>query len=115
MVDLDDDEIRKRVRSYLEILPKAVGANNHMGSRATQDERVMSAVLDELKAAGLFFVDSRTIATSVAYQLAREKLIPTAKRDMFLVCFSWTAGRLPLRWLTMSHGEKRYVFGCSRI
>ncbi len=84
MVDLDDDEIRKRVRSYLEILPKAVGANNHMGSRATQDERVMSAVLDELKAAGLFFVDSRTIATSVAYQLAREKLIPTAKRDMFL-------------------------------
>ncbi len=84
MVDLSDAEIAKRVESYLEILPKAVGANNHMGSRATQDQRVMSAVLDVLKKAGLFFVDSRTIATSVAYQLGKEKLIPVAKRDMFL-------------------------------
>jgi len=84
MVDLDDAEIKKRVKSYLKILPKAIGANNHMGSRATQDKRVMSAVLDELKKAGLYFVDSRTIATSVAYQLAREKLIPATKRDMFL-------------------------------
>ena len=84
MVDLSDGEIKKRVKSYLKILPKAVGANNHMGSRATQDQRVMNAVLDELKDAKLFFVDSRTIGSSKAYKIAKEKLIPAAKRDMFL-------------------------------
>ncbi len=84
MVDLDDAEIAKRMKSYFEVLPKAIGANNHMGSRATQDKRVMDIVLDEVKKKNLFFVDSRTIATSVGYETAKEKLMPTAKRNMFL-------------------------------
>ncbi len=84
MVDLGDAEIKKRMKSYFTTLPKAIGANNHMGSRATQDERVMNIVLDELKEMDMFFVDSRTISESKAYDMAREKLMPTAKRDLFL-------------------------------
>jgi len=81
---LTSKQIASLTQSYIEILPKAIGANNHMGSLATQDKRVMLAVLEVLKENSLFFIDSRTINTSIAYDLARENLVPTAKRDLFL-------------------------------
>ena len=44
----------------------------------------MRAVLNELKRQGLFFVDSRTIASSVGNPLAQQLGVPTANRDFFL-------------------------------
>jgi polysaccharide deacetylase 2 family uncharacterized protein YibQ len=71
-VDLGEDEIRRRVRWALNEIRGAVGVNNHMGSLATEDETVMQAVLEEIKDAGLFFVDSRTSSASVACKVAGE-------------------------------------------
>src|SRR5690606_41144538 len=53
-------------------LPHVSGVNNHMGSKATADPRVVSDVLRAVKEAGLFFLDSRTTADSVVAQVARE-------------------------------------------
>lgn len=61
-----------------------VGINNHMGSRTTADKRSMDHVMKELKKRGLFFVDSRTIGSSVAAKSANEAGIPYAVRDIFL-------------------------------
>ena len=84
LVSLDDAEIRGRVRRALQNVPHARGINNHMGSKATADERVMRLVLSELKDRNLLFLDSRTTASSVAYQLAVDMDIMTFKRDLFI-------------------------------
>lgn len=60
------------------------GVNNHMGSKATQDPVLMREVMKNLKQRNLFFVDSRTISTSVAAETAREYGLPVAIRDVFL-------------------------------
>ncbi|MBN2324695.1 MAG: divergent polysaccharide deacetylase family protein [Spirochaetes bacterium] len=64
--------------------PHAVGANNHMGSKATQDRLLMRYTLDSLKERGLFFVDSLTTSGSCGYEVARERNVPAARRDVFL-------------------------------
>lgn len=61
-----------------------VGINNHMGSRMTQNKNAMSFIMDDLKKRDLFFVDSRTISSSVAAQTAKETGIAYAERDVFL-------------------------------
>ena len=45
MTKLSDEEIRKRVEDAIHEVPFAIGMNNHMGSKVTADERVMSMVL----------------------------------------------------------------------
>jgi len=60
------------------------GINNHMGSRLTQDSAAMKLVMKHLKQRGLYFVDSRTINSSVAAHMAAEAGIKHATRDVFL-------------------------------
>ena len=84
LVGLDDEEIRRRVRRALRNVPHARGVNNHMGSKATANERVMRLVLSELKDRNLLFLDSRTTASSVAYQLAVDMDIRAINRDLFI-------------------------------
>jgi polysaccharide deacetylase 2 family uncharacterized protein YibQ len=84
MVDLSTAEVQHRLRGYLQTVPWVVGANNHMGSRFTESREGMRGVLEILKDQGLFFVDSRTTANSVAIAEAEEMEIAHAERDLFL-------------------------------
>lgn len=65
-------------------VPYAVGINNHMGSRFTQNGDAMRDFMTILKETGLFFLDSRTSRNSVGYSLAREMGVRSARRDIFL-------------------------------
>lgn len=65
-------------------IPNAVGLNNHMGSRATEDTHTMEAVMATLAQQGAFFVDSRTSGASVGEQAARHLGVPSARRHVFL-------------------------------
>jgi len=80
----DDATIARRVASAIEAVPGASGLNNHEGSRATADARVVHAVLEVVGARGLFFLDSRTTPATVAESEARRLGIPTVARDVFL-------------------------------
>jgi polysaccharide deacetylase 2 family uncharacterized protein YibQ len=60
------------------------GINNHMGSRFTRDLAGMRVVMGELKARGLFFLDSVTSRDSVGARTAREAGVPFATRDIFI-------------------------------
>jgi polysaccharide deacetylase 2 family uncharacterized protein YibQ len=81
---MDDHEILRILREDLEQVPFIRGVNNHMGSRLTTEAPVMRTILGALKENGLFFVDSRTTAQTVAYDEALRLGIPTAMRDVFL-------------------------------
>lgn len=65
-------------------VPEAIGLNNHMGSRATQESAVMRAVMINLRERGLLFLDSRTTPASVAADEAERAGIPWAERQVFL-------------------------------
>ena len=79
-----DEEIASTVAADLEWVPGAVGVNNHMGSAATADSRVMRAVVRVLSQRGLFLLDSRTTEASVARRVAEEGSVPAVSRRVFL-------------------------------
>jgi hypothetical protein len=83
MTTMTDAQIAETTRQDIAAVPYAAGVNNHMGSRATSDPRVMRAVLMSLPK-GMFFIDSMTTSKSVAERVAREMRIPTAARQVFL-------------------------------
>ncbi len=73
-----------RVKKALASLPAAVGVNNHMGSKATENRATMQAVLSTLRSRGKFFIDSRTSTKSIAYDEARRMGVPSAQNNLFL-------------------------------
>lgn len=83
-VDLSDDEIRRRLDWALDSFDGYVGINNHMGSRFTSEGPGMEVVMDELKARGLLFLDSRTVQHSVGATVAAAHGVPHAGRHFFI-------------------------------
>ena len=83
-VHQDGETIRRLVKRALAHVPDAAGVNNHMGSRATADRRVMEAVLREVKDRELFFLDSRTSGKSLGFAVASAIELPVARRDLFI-------------------------------
>ena len=82
--DMDQRTMVKILRRSLEYIPHVQGMNNHMGSLLTQERQPMDWVMGELAHYALYFVDSRTIATTVAAPSAEAHHIPNFSRDVFL-------------------------------
>jgi len=79
-----DAEIERLLEEDLATVPGAIGVNNHMGSAATADPRVMKAVARVLARRGLFFLDSRTTDATVGERTAEEASVRAASRRVFL-------------------------------
>ena len=77
-------EVRSVLAGMLETVPHASGVNNHEGSKATADPQLMDALMPALRERGLFFIDSRTTASTVAYDTARRYGVRAASRKVFL-------------------------------
>jgi polysaccharide deacetylase 2 family uncharacterized protein YibQ len=84
LTGLDEGELKGRLRWQLGRFGGYVGVNNHMGSRFSRDRAAMTAVLAEVKARGLLYVDSRTTPETVGSLLARRMGVPEIARDVFL-------------------------------
>jgi polysaccharide deacetylase 2 family uncharacterized protein YibQ len=78
------EEIRRLLDADFASVPGALGMNNHMGSKATADEAVMTVVLGYLKSRGKFFLDSRTTADTAAPRVAKALGMPILRRDVFI-------------------------------
>jgi uncharacterized protein len=81
--NLSNEEIRKRVEAAIKEVPHAVGMNHHMGSRATENERVMRIVMEVCKKHGFFYLDSKTTGKSVVAKLANEIGVPYVENNIF--------------------------------
>jgi polysaccharide deacetylase 2 family uncharacterized protein YibQ len=84
MLDMQEQEFKSELQRSLDYLPEVQGINNHMGSLLTTQELHMNWTMEVLKKQGLYFLDSRTTADSIAEQTAEISGIPTLRRDVFL-------------------------------
>ena len=75
-------EISSVLNAMLSTVPFAAGVNNHQGSLATSDFRLMGDLMPALHSHNLFFIDSRTIAATVAYDAAQSSGVPCAFRNV---------------------------------
>ena len=81
---MTSEEIEWRINEVLKEIPEAVGMNNHQGSKATTDSKIMSVVASVLKRRGKYFLDSRTAPNTVGEESMRSIGVPTASRHVFL-------------------------------
>jgi polysaccharide deacetylase 2 family uncharacterized protein YibQ len=83
-VGMTPAQVAEALAGMLDSVPHAVGVNNHQGSRATADPALMQALMPALRQRGLFFIDSRTTAATVAYDTAERDGVRAASRKVFL-------------------------------
>lgn len=83
-IGMTSEEIEWRINEVLNEIPEAVGMNNHQGSRATADSKIMSVVASVLKNRDKYFLDSRTVSNTVGEKSMRSIGVPTASRHVFL-------------------------------
>ncbi|OAG28422.1 divergent polysaccharide deacetylase family protein [Thermodesulfatator autotrophicus] len=81
---LKENELKKQVRLLVKKVPYAIGVNHHMGSAFTEDATHVYWLLSEIKAMGLFYVDSRTTPYTKIPEVAEKLKLPFAERNIFL-------------------------------
>ncbi|MBR9825407.1 MAG: divergent polysaccharide deacetylase family protein [Alphaproteobacteria bacterium] len=81
---LSDSDIAARARWALARVPGAVGLNNHMGSRFTQDPRAMRVALNAVRDEIPLYLDSMTTGDSRGAAVARGLGLIALERDIFL-------------------------------
>ena len=79
---LSREEVENLVTKMLEAVPEADGVNNHQGSQATSNTALMDELMPVLRDAGVFYVDSRTTAATVAFETAKRDGVRTASRNV---------------------------------
>ncbi len=115
LTTMSDAEIAQTTRANLQAVPYARGVNNHMGSRATADRRVMESVLGALPE-GMYFIDSRTTGTSVATAVARQMSVRAASRNVFLDDVATDSGvRQQLRQLAREAEQHGMAIGIGHM
>ena len=77
-------QVDSMLAGMLATVPHAAGVNNHEGSLATSDATLMQELMPALHERGLFFIDSRTSAATVAYDTAEKFGVAAASRKVFL-------------------------------
>lgn len=82
--EMKDSTVKDTANSLLDQVPHAVGMNNHQGSAATADPRLMKDVMSVVKQRHLLYLDSRTNAASVGEQTARTMGIGTTRNNLFI-------------------------------
>lgn len=96
-VGMSGEQVALTIDQDLASVPRCVGVNNHMGSRATADVALMTLVMKLLRERGLYFVDSRTTPRTVAFDVARRYGVPAFYRSVFLddtPTLAYTLGQL---------------------
>ncbi|MGI9293278.1 MAG: divergent polysaccharide deacetylase family protein [Pseudomonadales bacterium] len=81
---LGHSEFLTTVRGNIRAIPHARGMNNHMGSALTPMPEFMGLLMAVVAENDLYFIDSRTTATTVAASIAEHFQIKHLSRDVFI-------------------------------
>lgn len=77
-------DVTRIMRRNLASVPGAVGVNNHMGSRVTENPELMRQVLSCCNKENLYFLDSKTAFNSQVSRVAAETHTRIEERHVFL-------------------------------
>lgn len=78
------DELIHALNANLDLIPGLSGVNNHMGSGISTSPERMRQIFSILKKRGLYYIDSRTTAETVARPSAELLQIRFTERDIFI-------------------------------
>jgi uncharacterized protein len=81
-VGMNSSQVSNDLGEMLGTVPYAAGVNNHQGSLATSNTALMAELMPLLRNRHLFFIDSRTTATTVAFDVAEHDGVPCAFRNV---------------------------------
>lgn len=90
-------DIKEWVSDATTSIPEAVGANIHMGTLSSTKENIIRPLMEELKAKGLFFLDSKTSSKSVCRSMAEATGIRFCENEVFLEHESKSKGYIKKR------------------
>jgi uncharacterized protein len=103
---MSSGEIAQDLGEMLRTVPYAAGVNNHQGSRATSDTRLMDELMPLLRQRKLFFIDSRTTAATVAYDTAERDGVRTGFRNVPFLDDVQESGAIRQQLERAIHGAK---------
>ncbi len=83
-VDTSEDKIADYLAELQEKFPEAIGVNNHRGSKATSDNQTMLRFMNAYASTGWGFLDSHTIAKTIANKVAADYDIPVVQNCVFI-------------------------------
>lgn len=84
MVGMDRVSIERAVNEAFDSVSYPSGMSNHMGSRATEDARLMKILFGILKERDVLFLDSLVTSKSVGERIAGRMKLRFAARDVFI-------------------------------
>lgn len=81
---MNTEDVKKIVYDAFEDVPYSVGANIHMGSKASSDATIVSSILDIVKEKMYYFVDSKTASSPICKKIADKIGVLCYDRDIFI-------------------------------
>ncbi len=84
LTDMDKRTVIGLLDKAFDAVPYAIGISNHMGSKATENLRLMRMVIEYLKKKNMLFLDSLVTSESVCGSLAKRFGLEFAQRDVFI-------------------------------
>ncbi|MEE8359316.1 MAG: divergent polysaccharide deacetylase family protein [Candidatus Omnitrophota bacterium] len=82
--EMTDKEALENLERAILSIPHLKGVSNHMGSKATEDKRLMRTLFKKIKNDGFYFLDSRVTTRSVCFEMADDVGVKFAARSVFL-------------------------------
>lgn len=83
-IDVPEKKMAEYLASLQKDFPRAIGINNHRGSKATSDAPTMRRFMKALSATRWGFLDSHTSGKTVAQKVALEYRIPVVQNKVFI-------------------------------
>lgn len=84
LTSLSENQAKERLLQGLQTVPYAIGISNHMGSKGTENTRLVHAITEVAKERDLLVLDSKTSEKTILAKVAGQANIPTGTRDIFL-------------------------------
>lgn len=81
---MNEREVLERLQAAFDSAPNITGVSNHMGSKATEDRKLMKLLFTQFKKRNLYFLDSLVTNDSVCPEIAANAGIKFAERSVFL-------------------------------
>ncbi|MDP8266720.1 MAG: divergent polysaccharide deacetylase family protein [Candidatus Aceula meridiana] len=78
------DEVFAHLDKFFKNIPFVVGANNHMGSKATENRELMKTIFSYLHKNNFFFIDSLVSSDSICESVAQGEGVSFLRRNVFL-------------------------------